>query len=223
MVRNFIEEFEEILLRYDILDKNDFMGFRENIKNFVLGLNEIELSCEYTKNGFFHDLSELQKDIDYETDIFNEYIMGKNQNNKNLGQHFTPKCLNKLMSECIEPKMIDGLNVFYEPSGGTGSTMFSAIKKFQRENNFCDWNNHLVIHQDLDLINCTLATLNYALRGINSIVICGDTLHNKVVYAFQTINYNYGFGFSNISVFNTKEELERVKKMFLTNYEKDNE
>lgn len=215
---NVVRELDNIFEKYNILDKNNFLGFRENMKKFVLDLNEKDLKKEYLRRELFHDLVEYQKDIGYEVDMFNEYIMAKTQNDKNLGQHFTPKCLNRLMSKMLKFQK-NKIIIFYDPAGGTGSTMFAAIKEYQLKSGFTEWNNCLVIHQDMDIINCTLATLNYSMRGINSLVICGDTLHNEINLAFQTINYDLGFGFSHISVFDKEEELKRVYRLIIEDLE----
>ena len=97
--KEFIKTIEEILRKYKIIDDNDFLGFRNNIKDYVIGLNEVDLHHEYLKKELFHDLVEFQKDFGFSKDIFNEYIMIKNKSNKDLGQHFTPTCLYELISE----------------------------------------------------------------------------------------------------------------------------
>lgn len=213
--KEFIKTIEEILRKYKIIDDNDFLGFRNNIKDYVIELNEVDLRHEYLKKELFHDLVEFQKDFGFSKDIFNEYIMIKNKSNKDLGQHFTPPCLNELISEStISYSEKNDMYIFYEPAGGSGSTILAGIEKFQKTYPMTEWNKCLVIHQDMDLINCTFAVLNYAMRGINSFVLCGDTLHNEVICAFQTINYNeFGLNFANISHFNNKDEITRLKNI----------
>lgn len=213
--KKFIKKMDLMLQKYKIADPNDFLGFRDRIKEYVISLDGIDLDIEYKKKELFYEIVELQKE-DFCEDIFNNYIMIKNNANKNLGQHYTPSCLNDLMKSMIEIKSekVEDLIIFYEPAGGTGSTMIAAIDKYKRSTSIREWNNCMVVHQDLDIINCAFATLNYATRGINSFVLCGDTLHNEVICAYQTIDYNpFGLNFANISYFNDENEIKRLKDM----------
>ena len=39
--KEFIKTIEDILRKYKIIDDNDFLGFRNNIKDYVIELNEV--------------------------------------------------------------------------------------------------------------------------------------------------------------------------------------
>lgn len=120
-------------------------------------------------------MPEFDYDLSYEW--FNNYFEDEHADRKNRKQDFTPASVSRLMSEIQgrEPQY----GVIYEPAAGTGSTIISHWYKETRKHRFpWDYNpdNYLYLCEELSDKTIPFLLFNLLIRGMNALVIHGNTL-----------------------------------------------
>ena len=139
-----------------------------------------DIRAEYDKKEFLYEFVELQKDYGFENDLLNDYTMIVATSSKNLAQCFTPQCINDLLAKMeIFSLTPNNAATFYEPAGGTGSTIIRAVTEWRKNISFTDFPKlHLCEVDELDKYNFHCCILNFITRGFNADVRQKDTLQN---------------------------------------------
>lgn len=132
-------------------------------------------------------MAEFDYDLSYEW--FNSYFEDEHADRKNRKQDFTPTSVSRLMSEMQgnEPQY----GVIYEPAAGTGSTIISHWYKETRKHKFpWDYNpdNYLYLCEELSDRTIPFLLFNLLIRGMNALVIHGNTLTREAKDVYHCDN-----------------------------------
>ena len=152
-IKEAIYKLDDLFLKYNIKDKQNILGYRNNFMEYIKNLEGKDLQLEYNKKGFLYEFVELQKKVGLNVDLLNNYTMVLSSSNKNLGQCFTPDCLNELLSKLIVKNDDDKVKIFYDCAGGTGSTVIKAYYEWQNKQSFINSFNHIIEIDEYDLYN----------------------------------------------------------------------
>lgn len=132
-------------------------------------------------------LVEYGHDLSYEW--FNKYFEDEHADRKNKKQDFTPSCISNLMAAMQggEPQY----GVIYEPAAGTGSTVIAHWHKESRKHRF-PWDYHpdsyLYLCEELSDRAVPFLLFNLLIRGMNAIVIHGNTLTREAKDVYHCDN-----------------------------------
>lgn len=157
---------------------------------------------------------ELLKANDYNVnfDWFYEYFQDEHAERKTKKQDFTPESVADLLSKLvgIEDKGNDGN--YYECCAGTGGIMIKHWDNFRRK--YLPWDYkpqyHFAFVEELSDRAVPFLLLNMMIRGMNGVVIHGDTLTRKCKNAYFICNrQDDHFKFSGISVIPHTELMEK--------------
>lgn len=195
-IKEAIYKLDDLFLKYNIKDKQNILGYRNNFMEYIKNLEGKDLQLEYNKKGFLYEFVELQKKVGLNVDLLNNYTMVLSSSNKNLGQCFTPDCLNELLSKLIVKNDDDKVKIFYDCAGGTGSTVIKAYYEWQNKQSFINSFNHIIEIDEYDLYNCYCCIFNIIIRGLNGIVRNKNTLTNETyveLIATNKMTYDYDF------------------------------
>lgn len=196
-INDAIYKLDNLFLKYNIKDKQNILGYRNNFMEYVKSLEGKDLQQEYNKKEFLYEFMELQKQIGLSVDLLNNYTMVLTSSNKNLGQCFTPDGLTELLSRLIvKNKKDDKIITFYDCAGGTGSTVIKAYYDWQEKQSFINSFNHIIEVDEYDLYNCYCCIFNIIIRGLNGIVRNKNTITNETFVVFIATNkmtYDYDF------------------------------
>lgn len=195
-INDAIYKLDNLFLKYNIKDKQNILGYRNNFMEYVKSLERKDLQQEYNKKEFLYEFMELQKAVGLSVDLLNNYTMVLSSSNKNLGQCFTPDCLNELLSKLIVKNDDDKVKIFYDCAGGTGSTVIKAYYEWQNKQSFINSFNHIIEIDEYDLYNCYCCIFNIIIRGLNGIVRNKNTLTNETyveLIATNKMTYDYDF------------------------------
>lgn len=134
-------------------------------------------------------------------DWFHEYFQEEHADRKNKKQDFTPKSVAQLLSRLALSQEGDS-GMYYECCVGTGGIMIKYWDNFRRT--FSPFKYELRFHfavvEELSDRTIPFLLLNMMIRGMNGIVIHGDTLTRKCKNAYFICNTkNDHLTFSNIS------------------------
>lgn len=128
-------------------------------------------------------------DYDLSREWFSDYFEDEHANRKKLKQDFTPRCVSDLLSQMLGDKPQYG--IIYEPAAGTGSTVISHWYKEQRKCRFpWDYNPDYYLYVCEELSDKTVPFLlfNLLIRGMNAVVIHGNTLTRKAKAVYLCSN-----------------------------------
>lgn len=155
---------------------------------------------ESREKMFFKFMEAFEYDFSYEW--FYQYFQDEHADRKNNKQDFTPVCVSNLISEMICGKKDDNYTVIEEPAAGTGSTIIAHWYKTVRECQFI-WNyspdDYLYVCSELSSKTLPFLLFNLMIRGVNAIVIHGDSLALKTKNVYWIYNEsNNAMGFSDI-------------------------
>lgn len=144
------------------------------------------------KELFLRFMPEFDYDLSYEW--FNSYFEDEHADRRNKKQDFTPKCVSALISDMLGSYRQTG--IIYEPAAGTGSTIISHWYKETRKHRF-PWdynpNDYLYICEEISDRTIPFLLFNLLIRGINAVVIHGDSLcrNAKAVYTCCNLQGQY--------------------------------
>ena len=148
---------------------------------------EIISDKDTAKEVFFKFLKEFNNDLSYEW--FNDYFEDEHADRKNNKQDFTPVSISNLMSEIQGQQPQYGL--IYEPAAGTGSTIISHWYKETRKHRF-PWDyqpdNYIYVCEELSDKTIPFLLFNILIRGMNAIVIHGNTLTREAKEVYHCDN-----------------------------------
>jgi len=165
---------------------------------------------EAAKEVFLKFLPEFDYDLSYEW--FNEYFEDEHADRKNRKQDFTPTSISRLMSEMQGKQPQYG--VIYEPAAGTGSTIISHWYKESRKHKY-PWDyqpdNYLYLCEELSDKTIPFLLFNLLIRGINALVIHGNTLTREAKEVYHCDNkLNSNMCFSELRKLPHVKEVEEL-------------
>lgn len=164
-------------------------------------------NSETAKELFFSFLREFDYDLSYEW--FNDYFEDEHADRKKKKQDFTPTCISKLMTE-IFGQSNEG--IICEPAAGTGSTIIQHWYKNVRSDYIWNYNPMNTLYFCYELSDKTIPFLlfNLMIRGINAVVIHGNTLTKKTKDVYHVFNEeNNAMGFSSLKKVCRCKEVEK--------------
>lgn len=154
----------------------------------------------------FKQFLEIDTDVSY--DWFHEYFESEQAERKSKKQDFTPNSISNLMS-----KLVGESHEYFEPAAGTGGI---AIKHW--------WNdlteNHnpffYAPHEDYMLLEekseraLPFLLFNLSIRGMNAVVVHGDSLSREVNNIYYILNDKDSFiSFSTINILPQTPDVEK--------------
>ena len=165
---------------------NTLLGIDESYKAPAKML-EILSDEQTAKECFFKFLEAFDYDLGYEW--FNQYFEDEHADRKNKKQDFTPTCLSKLISEMNGSGSQKG--VIYEPAAGTGSTIISHWNGERLKTTPWGFNplEYLYICEELSDKTVPFLLFNIMIRGINAVVIHGNTLTREAKNVYHCLNH----------------------------------
>lgn len=173
------------------------------------------------EHAFFEFLEAYEYDLSY--DWFFKYFQDEHADRKNKKQDFTPKTLSILLSDIIngKPQKPNDYCIIEEPAAGTGGTVIAHWYRRMRECRVV-WNyspdDYLYKLTELSDKTIPFLLFNLMIRGINAIVIHGDSLRLTCKEIYWVYNErNNPMGFSDIYIC---PHNERIEKLFGIKFEK---
>ncbi len=171
----------------DIIQKvNSLIGIDESYKA-PERIMEI-ISDKAVADGVF---KAFMKAFDYDLgrEWFQDYFEDEHADRKGKKQDFTPGSISRLISELFGNELQYG--IIYEPTAGTGSLVITHWYKELKKHYF-PWNykpcNYLYICEELSDRAVPFLLFNLMIRGINALVIHGDTLTRKAKEVYHCDN-----------------------------------
>ena len=186
---------------------HEILGISESYKAPETLMNILKNEKE-REDMFFKFLEAFDYDLSYEW--FYDYFESEHADRKNRKQDFTPTCLSKLMAEMLNTT--DG--IINEPAAGTGSTIISHWWRERSKSILLDFNplNYLYICEELTDKTIPFLLCNLMIRGMNAVVIHGNTLTREAKAVYHCLNItNDPMGFSDLYEL---PKNERTEKMF---------
>ena len=155
------------------------------------------------REKLFKDLL-IAHDYDLSYDWFFEYFQDEHADRKNNHQDFTPVCVSNLMSEMLGCRSENDFTIIEEPAAGTGSTMIAHWYKTIRSHMFIwDYKPDDYLYKLTELSSKTVPFLlfNVMIRGMNALVIHGNSLTQEIENAYWVYNeLNNPMGFSDLYI-----------------------
>ena len=145
-------------------------------------------------------------------DWFFEYFQDEHADRKKKKQDFTPKCVAELLSRIALTGEGDPGN-YYECCAGTGSIMITHWDNHRREYSPFTYkpSQHFAHLEELSDRTVPFLLLNMMVRGMNGVVVHGDTLRRTCKSAYLVCNTEDDhMDYSGISVFPHTEEVEKL-------------
>ena len=182
--------------------------------NHILGVNDsykqpaklLSLMLDEKKR-----VETFQKFFEYETDMsfewFQEAFEIEHAERKDKKQDFTPRSIGKLLN-AIAKKESD--RHYYEVAAGNGGILIQAWQNHRINGNFWSYNPMEYWYQVEELSDRSLPFLifNMAIRGMNGVILHGDSLTREFrdVYFIRNMSTQYG-PFSEVIVMPKTETL----------------
>ncbi|MGL4391651.1 MAG: N-6 DNA methylase [Carnobacterium maltaromaticum] len=154
----------------------------------------------------------LEHDKKMDRDWFHVYFEEEHANKKKYAQDFTPDALSKLLAKIVdsEPNKIGGTRL--DPAAGTGSLIIQKWYADYSKHFIFDYKPSMYLYQCEELSDRALPFLifNLMIRGMNAVVIHGDTLTReaKQIYFIQNDKDDH-MAFSSINVMPHSEQIEK--------------
>ena len=157
-----------------------------------LYLNIINKYSKSERDAFAEMLAELTLSLDEEVgDSLGKIFMMMNQENKKIGQFFTPFSISRLcaqivLNDKIEELKEDTSKVYYllEPSCGSGGMIIAMVREFI-ENEINPQEQLKVVAQDIDSRAVYMTFVQLTLLGLDAVIAQGNTLSEP----FDGTNY----------------------------------
>lgn len=173
-----------------MLTRNDFYKITNTTQHsqFQKFLEDIVLDKE-KRNKFYRDCLHIDP-LCINSDTFRGYFEEYAAERKSNKQDFTPESITDLLAKLTEKnKENESGWTAYDPAAGTGS-MILSIWKDERDKHFpWDYYPHNYLYRADEISDVTIPYLihNFAIRGMNAIVVHGDTLEASAnqVYFIQ--------------------------------------
>lgn len=201
---------------------NRLLGIDESYKA-PERMMEIVSDKNLANDIFSKFLPEFDHDLSYEW--FHEYFENEQADRKHKKQDFTPVSVSKLMSGILHQQPQYG--TIYEPAAGTGIMVISHWYKETRKHTF-PWDyrpdNYLYICEELSDRAVPFLLFNLMIRGMNAIVIHGDTLTRDVKEVYHCCNkLNTYICYSELRKLPHSKEVEKMFCVKFPDHEKISE
>lgn len=170
---------------------------------------EIIRDDEVAKPYYFEFLKAFDYDLSYEW--FTNYFEDEHADRKNKKQDFTPITISKLMAEMFQKEPQKG--IIYEPAAGTGSTIISHWYNERMKCAVWDYNplEYLYVCEELSDKTVPFLLFNLLIRGMNAVVIHGNTLTREAKAIYHCFNEdNNSMGFSNLFELPKNEKTAKI-------------
>lgn len=133
------------------------------------------------REPLFHELLELFN-YDVSFDWFHDYFQEAQADRKNFKQDFTPNSLSQLLSRLIEPDEGNTLDV----AAGTGGLTIGKWYEDRMKTSPFDYkpSNYFYQCEELSERALPFLLLNLMVRGMNAVVLSGDSLSRNVTGVF---------------------------------------
>lgn len=166
---NFLDYCIDINLLNSPKQHIDFKGnepqYYEMFEEWLLELNEDLKTHEYSDMlGTFY-----------------EELVTSHSKSKSIGQFFTPSDVTDLMTQLVINENSTGM--VNDCACGSARMLLSAHVESK--------GNLICIGQDLDLVSCKMAVLNFWSHGVRGSIIHQNTLTNEFYSAWRVNNYLY--------------------------------
>ena len=156
----------------------------------------------------------LQIDSDVYVDTFKQYFEEYSAERKTNKQDYTPDSVAYILAELTRNETNNGGYSAYDPTAGTGSLIIQKWKNDQLQETPLSYAPHNYLYRADELADNVIPYLlhNLAIRGMNCMVVHGDTLNKtaKQVYFVQ----NAKDDFMCYSSINVMPHTDTVKKEF---------
>lgn len=164
---------------------NELLGVSESYKapDKVM---EILFNEDMKKDTFNKFLENFNHDVS--KDWFFDYFQDEHGDRVKLKQDFTPKTISDVLGGMAEPNRIQG--VVYEPSAGTGGNIVRTWFKDTRKKSTLTYSPSEIIWWCEEISDRSIPFLlfNLMIRGMNAVVVHGDTLTRKAKKIYTTVN-----------------------------------
>lgn len=162
-----------------------------------------------TRDKVFIQLLEL---FDYEVgfDWFHEYFQEEHAERKSRKQDFTPESIAKILTRIVNDKDQQSI---YEPTAGTGGILITNWNDKRMQTNPFSYrpSNYICLAEELGDRTMPFLLLNLIVRGMNAIVIHGDTITRESYGAFFIQNdHDDHFKFSSLNTLPYNENTESL-------------
>ena len=188
--------------------------------NKILGIRDSYKAPDRLMDILYGDIKERDKvfkqflelyDYDVSWDWFHEYFQEEHAERKSRKQDFTPESIAKVLSGVAD--MPDNSTI-YEPTAGTGGILITNWNQTRMKSNPFTYRPSNYFHLVEELSDRTLPYLlfNLIIRGMNAVVIHGDTLTRESYGVFFI--QNDGDDHMKYSSLNRMKYNEDTEKMF---------
>lgn len=190
---------------------NNILGIKDSYKA-PDRIMEILYGDIEERNEIFNQFLELFN-YDVSFDWLHEYFQEEHAERKSRKQDFTPQSVAKTISAMVDIK--DHANI-YEPAAGTGGIIITNWNEGRMSTNPFTYrpSNYLYMAEELGDRTMPFLLLNLLVRGMNAIVIHGDTLERTAYGAFFIQNDNDDhLKFSSLNLLGYSENTEKMLKV----------
>ena len=188
--------------------------------NKILGIKDSYKAPDRLMDILYGDIKERDKvfkqflelyNYDVSWDWFHEYFQEEHAERKSKKQDFTPESIAKVLSGVAD--MPDNSTI-YEPTAGTGGVLITNWNQTRMKSNPFTYRPSNYFHLVEELSDRTLPYLlfNLIIRGMNAVVIHGDTLTRESYGVFFI--QNDGDDHMKYSSLNRMKYNEDTEKMF---------
>ena len=189
---------------WDLLNVDQHSQFENKLNELILKPTK--------RNEFYDKLLEVKRDVS--ADTFKEYFELYAAERKSMQQDFTPEGIANLLDEMTSLYQGKDDNfIAYDPTAGTGTLLISKWNHDRLQ--VAPWryypHNYFYMAEELSDTAVTYLLHNLALRGMNAIVMHGDTIERKYkqVYFIQNIQDDHML-YSDINVLPRTKWAERT-------------
>lgn len=165
---------------WSLLGVDQHSQFQEKLKEIIFKRKERE--------QFYDKLLEVKNDVSVDT--FKEYFELYSAERKTMNQDFTPESITKIITKInqVDKKEASGYSA-YDPTAGTGTMIIAQWDSDRKEVLPFNYYPHNYFYAAEELSDQALIYLvhNFTLRGMNAIVMHGDSIERKYkqVYFIQ--------------------------------------
>ncbi len=136
----------------------------------------------------FDKFLDIEKDVSH--DWFVDYFQEEHAERKRFNQDFTPTIVANLLSQ-----IVGNGKTYFESAAGSGGLMIAAWDRAQKSTSIFEYDPRNYWHQVEELSDRAVPFLifNMAIRGMNGIILHGDSLERKFknVYFIRNDTSNF--------------------------------
>ncbi|WP_129045024.1 N-6 DNA methylase [Companilactobacillus metriopterae] len=179
--------------------ENEFYKMPDKLKNILFD--------KQTREDFFRKF--LEEDSDLSKDQFHELFMSEMANRKKKKQDFTPDSVAQVLNKLSE---FEDDNYFELAAGSGGLAIAHWWQECQKE---FPWeyrpSEHFHYLEELDELATLILIFNMSIRGMNAVIVMGDSLDKTASNVFLIQNYlDDPMGFSDVNIVPCNELVEQT-------------